>query len=521
MLRTRLDTALDQVVGEAGIRWVGLRAEMLDIADDSAVQRVLSVTASARLPRRPESTLVVSATRRTDNLGASLASPITLASERGDAMWQILKATNSVRDAPNVRNAVAFADRREGIAVTVPVYTRAEGTLIGQLRSRLTLESLVPVGAGGATGVGVILHVVDRSTGVSLGALPFDPSLLARSEFQLGDERWLVRRRTLEEPSLTIAATAPLGAYTVPFESAARKGSLVILAVAVGALGVAALLTRRLTQSLEELAQATDAVAAGDLARRVSGKGDDEVGRVGRAFNAMTESLRITVRQLSQREALVAVGEFAASLAHEVRNPLTSIRIDLQRVEEKLPEDSSLRVQLGRALREVQRLDQTVSGALRIARSGSIASDLVDLRVPLQRAIEVAIPTFEQCGGALDQIEIGSLPLPVRGDEAALEQLFLNILLNAAQALGAHGDAGVRVSTENGSAQIDIWDSGAGIPEDRIEKVFDAFFSTKSEGTGLGLSVARQIVTAHGGSIEIDSTVDSGTTVSIRLALAK
>ncbi|MBA2708340.1 MAG: two-component system sensor histidine kinase AtoS, partial [Gemmatimonadaceae bacterium] len=82
-------------------------------------------------------------------------------------------------------------------------------------------------------------------------------------------------------------------------------------------------------------------------------------------------------------------------------------------------------------------------------------------------------------------------------------------------------EAGVRVSTENGSAQIDLWDSGAGIPEDRIEKVFDAFFSTKSEGTGLGLSVARQIVTAHGGSIEIDSTVDSGTTVSIRLALAK
>ncbi|MDQ3242413.1 MAG: ATP-binding protein [Gemmatimonadota bacterium] len=521
LLRTRLDSALDQVVVEAGIRWVGLRAEMLDIADDSAVQRVLSVTADARLPRRPESTLVVSATGRTDNLGASLASPITLASEPGDATWQIVNAANSVRDAPNVRNAVAFADRREGIAVTVPVYARAGGTLIGRLRSRLTLESLVPIGAGGAAGVGVILHVVDRSTGVSLDALPFDPSLLARSEFQLGDERWLVRRRTLEEPSLTIAATAPLGAYTVPFESAARKGSLVILAVAVGALGVAALLTRRLTQSLEELAHATDAVAGGDLDRRVSGKGDDEVGRVGRAFNAMTESLRITIRQLSQREALVAVGEFAASLAHEVRNPLTSIRIDLQRVEEKLPQDSPLRVQLGRALREVQRLDQTVSGALRIARSGSIASDLVDLRVPLQRAIEVATPTFEQCGGALDQIEIGSLPLPVRGDEAALEQLFLNILLNAAQALGAHGEAGVRVSTENGSAQIDIWDSGAGIPKDRLEKVFDAFFSTKSEGTGLGLSVARQIVAAHGGSIEIDSTVGSGTTVSIRVALAK
>jgi two-component system sensor histidine kinase AtoS len=340
---------------------------------------------------------------------------------------------------------------------------------------------------------------------------------MTRDEFELAGERWIVRRRNLQEPAITIAAASPLGAHTVLFREAARKGTIAILAIVLAVLAISALFTRRLTRSLENLALATHAVAAGDLERRVAEDGGDEVGRVGRSFNAMTESLRATLRKLSQREALVAVGEFAAALAHEVRNPLTSIRIDLQRVEEQIPPDSPLRVQLDRALREVQRLDQTVTGALSVARSGSIASDIVDLRIPLERAIEVAFSAFEQKGAELQQIEITSSPLPVRGDEAALEQLFLNVLLNAAQALGDGGKAGVTVTKEGGVARVAIWDSGPGISVANAAKVFDPFFSTKPDGTGLGLSVARQIAIAHGGTIEIDSASNAGATVWITI----
>jgi len=505
LLRTRLDGALDQVVSEAGMRWVVLRSEMLDLAEYPGANGKPGSPGSAG---------------GSPNLAAALVSPVTLVSESGNITRTLMNPADSSAPSGTSGNNALSGDRRRGVAMSVPVYARGGSAPSGRLEAVLRLESLVPDGAGAAAGVGAILQVTDRSTGMSLGALPFDPALMAQSEFELGGDRWVVRRRTLEEPALAIAAASPLGPYTVPFRRAARKGSLVILAVAVGALTLATLLTGTLTRSLEELASATDAVAAGDLNRRVSEETDDEVGRVGRAFNAMTESLRDTIRQLSQRQALVAVGEFAASLAHEIRNPLTSIRIDLQRVEEKLSADSPLRVQLGRALREVQRLDHTVSGALRIARSGSISSHLVDLKVPLQRAIEVAIPAFEQGGGDLHRIEIPGLPLPVRGDEAALEQLFLNILLNSAQALGAGGEAGLSVSTGNGNVEVKIWDSGPGIPADRLEKVFEPFYSTKRDGTGLGLSVAKQIVIAHGGSIDIDSAVDSGTTVSIRLSLA-
>ena len=235
----------------------------------------------------------------------------------------------------------------------------------------------------------------------------------------------------------------------------------------------------------------------------------------------MTERRRGGSLQRSQREALVEVGKFAALLAHEVRNPLTAIRIDLQRVEEKLPPDSPLRLQLARALREVERLDQTVTGALRIARSGTVSSDLVDLRVPLLRAIEVATPAFDQTESTLALRGLEDAPVPVRGDEAALEQLFLNLLLNAAQALQRRGTAGVILVPMDGYADVEIWDRGIGIARDKLGKVFDPFYSTRKDGTGLGLAIARGIVTGHGGVLEMESRPGEGTTVSVRLPLAR
>lgn len=318
---------------------------------------------------------------------------------------------------------------------------------------------------------------------------------------------------------LVSAVVIPLTLVALWLNQSVKDGSFIIVAMAFMALSVAVLVTRRITHSLEELADATRAVAAGDLDRRVSERSASESGRVGRAFNAMTASLRETLRRLSQREALAAVGQFAASLAHEVRNPLTSLRIDLQRVEEQLPTDSPLQSHVGRALRKVDLLDQTVSGALRIARSGSVTLSVVDLNGPLQRAVEVAAPAFERIGTVIDQVGIGGRSFRVRGDDAALEQLFLNLLLNAAQALGADGRAGVTMAAEDGKVRVDIWDSGVGMTPDQLEKVFDPFFSTKSDGTGLGLAVVRQIVNAHGGFIGIDSAIDAGTTVSIRFSL--
>jgi two-component system sensor histidine kinase HydH len=215
------------------------------------------------------------------------------------------------------------------------------------------------------------------------------------------------------------------------------------------------------------------------------------------------------------------VGEFAASLAHEVRNPLTSIRVDLQRIEEALPEDSETRDLLQRALSQVERLDHSVSGALRVARSGHIESEPVDLRESLRAAAHEAEPAFARSGGLLEPLELGSDPLWVSGNLAALEQLFLNLLLNAAEALEGSGRAGIEVQQVRAGVRICVWDRGRGIAPEDLDRVFDPFYSTRPEGTGLGLAIAQRIAAAHGAELLIESSPGSGTQVALVLARAE
>jgi len=246
---------------------------------------------------------------------------------------------------------------------------------------------------------------------------------------------------------------------------------------------------------------------------------EDEVGRVARAFNQMTDSLRRTLRELAQRESLAAVGEFAARLAHEVRNPLTAVRVDLQRAEERI-EDPAARDLVARTLRAVARLDATVAGALRVARSGNVERRPLALRGPVEAAMESARPEFAAHGARLQPIEDGAGALTVNGDAAALEQLFLNLLLNAAQAAGAGGHAGIHFATEDRAVTVSVWDTGPGIPPEAREAVLAPFYSTKPDGTGLGLAIARQIAQAHGATLAIEGGAGPGAVVRVTLPRA-
>ena len=513
LLRTRLDGALVQVVNEVSGRWVVARAALLDMADDAAVRSTLGGISPA--PPRIASMAVGSRAR--SMVGEGARDPrIVLGSADGRARWTLRRAGDSIVRLVPVTDGATDVD---GIVVVLPVTARNTGASLGTIEAHLPVESLVPAGVAGTGGIGAVLGIADRTTGVWLANLPFDPALLKRDEFDLAGERWLVARRTLEEPRLLLAAAAPLAAYTAPFESAARRGALALFLVCLAALTLAAVFTRRLTHSLERLAVAADAVSEGDLEHRVDVPNDDEVGRVARAFNGMVESLRSTLGQLARRERLAAVGEFAASLAHEVRNPLTSIRVNLQRVEEQVPPDSALRTPLERALHEVSRLDRTVSAALRVARSGTPGTDLVDLRAPLDRALEVTAPAFEQARATLEAPDAPATSLLVRGDAAALEQLFLNLLLNAAQSLPSGGRITVSAAADDAAAEVSIRDTGRGIPHELLGRIFEPFFTTTKEGTGLGLAIARQIAIAHGGTLDVESEPGVGTTARVRLPL--
>jgi signal transduction histidine kinase len=233
----------------------------------------------------------------------------------------------------------------------------------------------------------------------------------------------------------------------------------------------------------------------------------------------MTESLRGTLRELADRQALAAVGEFAASLSHEVRNALTSIRLDLQVSGEHLPDEAAVKEPHQRALDEIGRLNETVTGALELARSGHLKQVPIDLWAPLNAAVHAAGPEFAERGARLDVPQAGA-PITVAGDPAALEQLFLNILLNAAQALDEGAGAAVMVEAGDEQVSIRIRDEGPGIPVEALDRVFEVFYSTREGGTGLGLPIARRIAQAHGGHLRVRTQAGSGTEVEITLPLS-
>jgi signal transduction histidine kinase len=261
---------------------------------------------------------------------------------------------------------------------------------------------------------------------------------------------------------------------------------ITLAGVALFALMLSAFLTTRLTSSLERLAVAADAVAGGDLAHRVDGRGAAEVRRVAAAFNSMTESLQRTLTELSKRQALAAAGEFAVSLSHEVRNGLTAVRVDLQRAEEKTADDAPSRPLIARAFENVKRLDGTVSGSLRVARGGRTPRRRFDHGPVAAAAAGSAETTLLQQGALLDPLTTSARPVWVLGDAIALEQLFLNLLLNSAQAMGPGGRASLTLDVDGADVRVVVTDSGGGISAGDLERVLDPFFSTKPDGTGPG-----------------------------------
>jgi signal transduction histidine kinase len=484
LLSARLDAAVLSAANEAGVRWVEYRSALLDLADALEVRRALG-----------------------DTVGALAAPAVLPAAERVATVRDVAGALRWTRAVDTATSGGVFRP-------VLPLWSRQALGTIGSLEVSLAGSAIVR--ATGATG-GTTLAAFDRRTRMPLLATPFDPDLASKATFNWNGERWLVARRTLDEPAIEIVAAAPVADYEGPFADAARRGLVALLIVALSSTIATVVLTRRLTRTLGDLALAADAVSHGEMGRTVPVPESEELGRLAEAFNTMSESLRRTLDSLARRESLAAVGEFAASLSHEVRNPLTAMRIDLQRVEEKLELESPLRAPLLRALRAVDRLQHTVSGALRIARSGQVARTPVDLLVPLDAALHASEPEMHAAGVRVE-VETGGAPLVVFGDAAALEQLFLNLLLNAAQAVDApNGIVRVRAGANGTHARVEVEDTGRGMSPEALAAAFEPFVTTREHGTGLGLAIARRIAAAHGGELSLASVPGSGTTATVTI----
>jgi two-component system sensor histidine kinase AtoS len=513
LLRSELDKSLARIAAPVATRWSYRMGELGLLAHNEVAARAIALNAAAALIPADSAYLA--------QLFSSVAQAIPAFEYRdagGRVRWSSPAAAVDTLDTRS--QPVVPPSPGPTMTVRLPVAVAPGGPSRGELIAQVSLAAVIPIDTALRLPNGARLQLVQRATRQALLPAFVPDSLLGRNRFTANGTDWLAVHRSFADPELDLTLAAPLGAYVEPFERAARAGVLTLAVVSLLALLFSTFLTTRLTSSLEQLAVAADAVSDGDLEHRIGGSGSDEVGRVAAAFNSMMENLRRTLGELSERQALAAVGEYAASLAHEVRNGLTSIRVDLQRAEEKTGEDAPGRSLIARALENVKRLDGTVSASLRAARGGRAPRRRVDLRPVLRSAGQSADGAFAERGGILTPMAPDFAAAWVLGDVMALEQLFLNLLLNSAQALGRGGQAAIVVDLDGSDVRVVVSDTGAGISPEDLAHALDPFFSTKPDGTGLGLSIARQIAAAHGGSLRIESVRGAGTRVEVRLPLA-
>jgi signal transduction histidine kinase len=315
---------------------------------------------------------------------------------------------------------------------------------------------------------------------------------------------------------------------------------LVVLIVADVALFVAFgryLVTRLVTGPMDRLVEATQAVADGELGRRAPAAGTREFDRLAVSVNRMTERLLDAQGLLVRAEKLASVGRLAAGVAHEVGNPLSAIEnyVEVLRRRGADPEI------VAAVAREVERIDRIVRSLLDYARPRAAQRESLDLSAVVESAV-----TLLGAQGVLRPVTVEWAPasgLPrVPGDRAALEQVFVNLLLNAVDAAGAGGRIAVRAAaTRLGLApspgeragprhladlpdgtlavEVVVADSGPGVPEELRDRIFDPFFTTKEpgRGTGLGLAIVQRTVHDHGGRVDVGAGALGGAGFTVTL----
>jgi signal transduction histidine kinase len=304
----------------------------------------------------------------------------------------------------------------------------------------------------------------------------------------------------------------------------AAAGAFVIC---VAVLMVLAVMVRR---PMIELQEKFARVQSGDLDARVSfANRNDEIGDLGRDFNDMVAQLkasreeitRLHQTQMSRAEHFATLGELAAGLAHEIRNPLAGIAGVLDIASRDLPETSPARNVMEDAKQEAVQINRILTELLDTARPKPPLFRLLDIVGTAEHAVIFA---RQQAITKRIQIEFEvkeALP-PVEHDPAQINQVLLNLLLNAIQSMDKPGTIRVVLQqTEDDLVAITVNDEGRGIPPEQLTNIFRPFYTTKGHGTGLGLSLARRMVESHGGTIGVQSTLGQGTRFTIELPVRR
>jgi signal transduction histidine kinase len=242
-----------------------------------------------------------------------------------------------------------------------------------------------------------------------------------------------------------------------------------------------------------------------------------------RRYGVLSEKHARAEEALRRRDRLAAMGELASTVAHEVRNPLNAVGMTAQRLKREFVagaaagggDQAELEELLSVMTSETQRIERIVQQFLEYARPPRLAPEPVDLGALVREVVERARP-LAGARGVVVEVEARGLGTAVV-DPAQLRQALDNLVRNAVEATPEGGRVSLAARREDGGHTVEVRDTGCGIEPDHLPRIFDLYFTTKADGTGVGLAVTQQIVAAHGGTIEVDSRPGAGTTMTIRL----
>lgn len=279
----------------------------------------------------------------------------------------------------------------------------------------------------------------------------------------------------------------------------------------------AALYARRVLRPLALVTERAKAVAEGDLTPREVVSSNDEIGELADTFETMVRAIARANEQLVSQERLATIGKMAALVTHEIRNPLSSIGLNVELLEEELEQaDEETRSLLKAIKGELERLSALSEQYLSVARQRPTQLERENLSDVVEEALEFIRKDLARRGVTL-HIDLDPSPPAVLLDEAQIKQALFNLVRNGADAMGEGGQLWVSVRSEGADVLLLVEDEGGGIDAETLERLFEPFFSTKSQGTGLGLPITRQIIEAHGGEIHVAAREPRGTRFSIRL----
>jgi two-component system NtrC family sensor kinase len=334
----------------------------------------------------------------------------------------------------------------------------------------------------------------------------------------------------IRDPAGSIIGVLYVGLLRAPFVHQLNVICAVFLAIVLGAT-VANLILLFIANELvlgpvRHVVAMAQKVIGGDLSARVGMRPPGEMGVLCRAVDSMAQAVQereelvklATRQQIGRSEQLASVGRLAAGVAHEINNPLTGVLAFADMMREKENLDEQDRQDLDLIIRETKRVRDIVRGLLDFARETPFVQKPMDINELIRQTLKLLgkREAFQKIFMVEDLGE--NLPL-VSVDKNQLQQVLLNLALNACEAMPNGGTLMVRSSAAGGRVEVTVTDTGCGIKREHLDKIFEPFFTTKpvGKGTGLGLSVSYGIVQQHGGTLEVDSEPGKGTTFVVIL----